>query len=220
MEPHWQNALLDQIIGRGVRNGSHLTLPEKHRTVEAFIYMATFTPALVRKISYVDVRNDVYKYPNPAFPDKANKVVSSDEHLFLTAERKRYIINEFQRLMKESAFDCALNYRENKLNPDYKGITCMDYSTRNRDDYLSTPMLEDEGLEIAPERVVSVKYETFKYKDKTYYIETVPNAMGKMYIYDENLVGRVRIPKPVGEVLIKNGKRQFAFYAKKAKSKK
>jgi len=220
LEPHWQNALLDQIIGRGVRNGSHLALPEKHRTVEAFIYMATLTPALVRKISYVDVRNDVYKYPNPAFPDKANKVVSSDEHLFLTAERKRYIINEFQRLMKESAFDCALNYRENKLNPEYKGITCMDYSTRNRDDYLATPMLEDEGLEIAPERVVSVKYETFKYKDKMYYIETVPNAMGKMYIYDENLVGRVRLPKPVGEVLIRNGKRQFAFYAKKKKSKK
>jgi hypothetical protein len=220
LEPHWQNALLDQIIGRGVRNGSHLALPEKLRTVEAFIYMATLTPALVRKISYVDVRNDVYKYPNPAFPDKANKVVSSDEHLFLTAERKRYIINEFQRLMKESAFDCALNYRENKLNPDYKGITCMDYSTRNRDDYLATPMLEDEGLEIAPERVISVKYETFKYKDKTYYIETVPNAIGKMYIYDENLVGRVRLPKPVGEVLIKDGKRQFAFYAKKKKSKK
>lgn len=219
LEPHWQNALLDQIIGRGVRKGSHLTLPEKHRTVEAFIYMATLTPALVRKISYIDVRNDVYKYPNPAFPDKANKVVSSDEHLFLTAERKRYIINEFQRLMKESAFDCALNYRENKLNPDYKGITCMDYSTKNRDDYLATPMLEDEGLEIAPERVVSVKYETFEYKGKRFYYETVPNAMGKMYIYDENLVGRVRIPKPVGEVLIKSGKRQFAFYAKKAKSK-
>lgn len=220
LEPHWQNALLDQIIGRGVRNGSHLTLPEKHRTVEAFIYMATLTPALVRKISYVDVRNDVYKYPNPAFPDKANKVVSSDEHLFLTAERKRYIINEFQRLMKESAFDCALNYRENKLNPDYKGITCMDYSTKNRDDYLSTPMLEDEGMEIAPERVVSVKYETFEYKGKKFYFETVPNAMGKMYIYNENLVGRVRIPNPVGEVLVRNGKRQFAFYAKKAKSKK
>jgi hypothetical protein len=217
LEPHWQNALLDQIIGRGVRNGSHLALPEKDRTVEAFIYMATLTPALVRKISYIDVRNDVYKYPNPAFPDKANKVVSSDEHLFLTAERKRYIINEFQRLMKESAFDCALNYRENKMNPEYKGITCMDYSTKNRDDYLATPMLEDEGLEVAPERVVAVRYETFKYKDKTFYIETAPNAMGKMYIYDENLVGRVRLPKPVGEVIIKGGKKQFGFYAKKAK---
>jgi superfamily II DNA or RNA helicase len=219
LEPHWQNALLDQIIGRGVRKGSHLALPEKHRTVEAFIYMATLTPALVRKITHPDVRNDVYKYPNPAFPDKANKVVSSDEHLFLTAERKRYIINEFQRLMKESAFDCALNYRENKLNPDYNGITCIDYSTRNRDDYLSTPMLEDEGLEIAPERVVSVKYETREYKGKLLYIETVPNAMGKMYIYDENLVGRVRLPKPIGEVIMQNGLRKLGLYSKKPKSK-
>jgi hypothetical protein len=96
----------------------------------------------------------------------------------------------------------------------------MDYSTRNRDDYLATPMLEDEGLEVAPERVVSVKYETFEYKGKKFYFETVPNAMGKMYLYDENFVGRVRLPKPVGEVIIKDGKRQYAFYAKKAKAKK
>jgi len=94
----------------------------------------------------------------------------------------------------------------------------MDYSTKNRDDYLMTPMLEDEGLEIAPERVISIKYETRIYNGKTLYIETVPNAMGKMYIYDENLVGRVRTPKPIGEVIIKNGKKQFGFYAKKPKS--
>lgn len=218
LEPHWQNALLDQIIGRGVRNGSHLALPEKHRTVEPYIYMATLTPALVRKISYVDVRNDVYKYSNPALADKANKVVTSDEHLFLTAERKRFIINEFQKLMKESAFDCILNYRDNKLNPEYKGVTCMDYNSKNRDDYLATPMLVDEGLEIAQERVVTVKYGTFPYKGKTYYYELTPNAMGKMYIYNENLAGRVRIPKPVGEVIIKNGKRSFGFYSKKVKS--
>ena len=220
MEPYWQPVLMNQVIGRAVRTNSHIKLPEKDRTVEAFIYMATLTPALVRKISYVDVRNDVYKYPNPAFPDKANKVVSSDEHLFLTAERKRYIINEFQRLMKESAFDCLLNYRDNKLNPDYKGITCMDYSTKNRDDYLATPMLEDEGLEIAPERVVAVKYGTIEYKGKKFFFEMTPSAMGKMYIYDENLVGRVRMPKPVGEVIMRDGKRQFAFYAKKVKNAK
>ncbi len=217
LEPHWQNALLDQIVGRGVRGGSHLALPEKHRTVEPYIYMATLTPALVRKISYIDVRNDVYKYSNPALTDKANKVVTSDEHLFLTAERKLFIINEFQKLMKESAFDCILNYRDNKLSPEYKGVTCMDYSTKNRDDYLSTPMLVDEGLEIAQERVVTVKYGTFPHKGKTYYYELTPNAMGKMYIYDENLTGRVRTPKSVGEVIIKNGKRAFGFYSKKKK---
>jgi hypothetical protein len=80
-------------------------------------------------------------------------------------------------------------------------------------------MLEDEGLEIAPERVVSVKYETREYKGKLLYIETVPNAMGKMYIYDENLVGRVRLPKPIGEVIMQNGLRKLGLYSKKPKSK-
>lgn len=219
MESYWQHVLIDQVIGRGVRNKSHLSLPEKDRNVEVFIYMATIPPNLVRKISYIDVRNDTYKYPNPALSDKVNKVVSSDEYLYLTSERKRLVITEFQRLMKESAFDCALNYRDNKLNPANKNLVCMDYSTKNRDEYLYTPALEDtkEGLEIAQEKVVAVKYGLFPYKGKDYYFELTPNAQGKMYIYDENLVGRVRLPKPVGEVKITNGKRSFAFYAKKKK---
>ena len=219
MEPYWQHVLIDQVIGRGVRNKSHLALPEKDRNVEVFIYMSTITPNLVRKISYIDVRNDTYKYSNPALSDKVNKVVSSDEYLYLTSERKRLVINEFQRLMKESAFDCALNYRDNKLNPANSKLVCMDYSTKNRDEYLYTPGLEDtsEGMQIAQEKVVAVKYGSFPYKGKTYYYELTANAQGKMYIYDEDLIGKVRLPKPVGEVKISSGKKSFAFYAKKKK---
>ena len=214
-EPYWQSVLIDQVIGRGVRNKSHLSLPPKDRNVEVFIYMATLIPTLIRKISYIDVRNDIYKYPNPALTDKVNKVVTSDEYLFLTAERKRVIINEFQKLMKESAFDCILNYKENKLVPANRNLICMDYSTKNRDDYLSTPTLEGEGLEVGQEKIVTSKYGSSVYKGKTIYWELTPNASGKMYIYDENLVGRVRLPKPIGEILIKDGKRMLGFYAKK-----
>lgn len=222
MDPFWQDVLISQIIGRGVRNKSHLNLPLKDRNVEVFIYMATITPNLSRNISYIDVRKDFYKYPNPALTDKINKVVSSDEYLYLTAERKKYIINDFQRLMKESAFDCALNYRDNKLNPNNRNLVCMDYSTKNRDEYLYTPGLDDtiEGLDIAQEKIVTVKYGSFQYKGKTLYYELIPNALGKMYIYDENLVGKVRLPKPIGETIVKDGKRTYLFYAKKIKGKK
>ena len=218
-EPYWQDVLIEQVIGRGVRNGSHLKLQQKDRNVEVFIYMATITPNLVKKISYIDVRNDTYKYPNPAISDKINKVVSSDEHLYLTAERKKVVISEFQRLMKESAFDCALNYKDNKLNPINKNLVCMDYSTKNRDDYLFTPGLDDtiEELNIAQEKVITVKYDSFIYKGKPVFYELIPNAQGKMYIYDENLVGKVRLPKPIGEVKIKDGKRLYLFYSKKPK---
>lgn len=222
LEPFWQDVLISQVIGRGVRNKSHLTLPLKDRNVEVFIYMATITPNLARNISYIDVRKDFYKYPNPALSDKVNKVVTSDEYLYLTAERKKYVINDFQRLMKESAFDCALNYRHNKLNSVNKNLVCMDYSTKNRDEYLYTPGLDDtiEGLEIAQEKVVTVKYGSFTYKGKTLYYELTQNALGKMYIYDENLIGKVRLPKPIGETIVKDGKRSFLFYSKKVKGKK
>jgi superfamily II DNA or RNA helicase len=218
LEPYWQPVLIQQLIGRGVRNKSHLKLAPEDRNVEVFIYMATIPPNLVRKISYVDVRNDIYKYPNPAIADKVNKVVSSDEYLYLTSERKKYIVNEFQKLMKESAFDCVLNYKENKLNPDNKSLVCMDYNTKNRDDYIDTPNIEDsiEGYEISQDKIVAIQYKEIKTKDgKKYYYKVEPDATGKMYIYGEDLINRNRLPKPVGEVKIINGVRKFLFKKKK-----
>lgn len=219
MEPYWQPVLIEQIIGRGVRNGSHLTLAPKYRNVEIFIYMSTIPPNLIKKISYIDVRNDVYKYPNPALPNKAFKVVTSDEHLFMTAERKKLIINEFQKLMKETAFDCSLNYSKNMLNPDNKGLICMDYNTKNRDEYLFTPSIDDttENIDLAQEKIVVEQYKEVKIKDTSYYYFTTPNSEGKIYLYNVNLSERVRLPKPVGEVKIINGQNKFAFYKKKSK---
>jgi len=92
MEPYWNDVLIEQVIGRGVRKNSHIRLPVHERNVEAFIYMSTITPDLVRKISYIDVRNDTYKYPNAVLPDKVNKVVTTDEYIFLLANRKKAII--------------------------------------------------------------------------------------------------------------------------------
>ena len=219
MEPYWQPVLLEQIIGRGVRNGSHLKLKKEDRTVEVFIYMATLTPALVRKISYIDVRNDVYKYAKPALTDKAFKVVSSDEYLYLTAERKKAIIGDFQKLMKETAFDCSLNYRDNTQNPINTDIVCMDYPNKNRDDYLFTPSIDDtiENIDLAQEKVVVEQYGKLPFKGKIYYYNKTPNSNGKMFIYDETLKTRVRTPNPIGEVNIVNGKMQYGFYKLKAK---
>jgi len=219
MESFWQPVLIDQIIGRGVRNESHLKLKQEDRTVEVYIYMASITPNQIRKINYVAVRRDIYKYPNPALANKENKVISSDEYLFLTAERKRIIVNEFQKLMKESAFDCVLNYRDNMRNPTNKGLICMDYPSKNRDEYLFTPLHKDTAdvVQLSQEKVITVQYGKKTINDKVYYFDMTPDSHGKMYIYDETLASRVRLPKPVGEVKIIGGKRQFGFYKKKKK---
>ena len=217
MEPYWQPVLIDQVIGRGVRNESHMKLPVIDRTVEVFLYMATITPLQVSKISYPDVRLDTYKYPNPALADKKNKVVTSDEYLYILAERKKLIITEFQKLMKESAFDCTLNYHDNKLNPNNEGLVCLDYPTKNRADYLFSPDINDtiESIDLAQDKIVSIGYKTITIKGVMYYYPVEANSDGKIYIYDQSIVGRVRLPKPVGEIRMINGEVKKVFYKKK-----
>ena len=181
--------------------------------------MATIPADLVKLITHIDVRNDIYKYSNPALSDKAFKVVSSDEYLYMIAERKKHIVNIFQKLMKETAFDCTLNYSKNILNPKNKGIICMDYNTKKRDEYIYTPSIDDtvETIDLAQEKIVVDYYDKRIINDKIYYIEKVYNALGKMYIYDSTLANKVRLPKPVGEIKIIDGKRKLAFYKKKNK---
>ena len=216
-EPYWQPVLITQIIGRGVRNKSHLRLAPKDRNVEVFVYMATITPDLVKLITHIDVKNDIYKYTNPALPEKAFKVVSSDEHLYMIAERKKYIVNIFQKLMKETAFDCTLNYSKNMLNPSNKGVICMDYNTKNRDEYIYTPGIDDtiETIDLTQEKIVVDFYDKILVKGKIYYSEKVPNSFGKIYIYNDTLPNKVRLPKPIGEFKIINGVRKMALYKKK-----
>lgn len=40
MEPYWTWLRIRQIIGRGVRNGSHVDLPPEERNVQPYIYLA------------------------------------------------------------------------------------------------------------------------------------------------------------------------------------
>jgi hypothetical protein len=135
----------------------------------------------------------------------------------MIAERKKYIVNIFQKLMKETAFDCTLNYSKNMLNPNNKGVICMDYNTKNRDEYIYTPSIDDtvETIDLSQEKIVVDYYEKIIINGKIFYREKVANSLGKIYIYNDTLPNKVRLPKPVGEVKIINGVRKNAFYKKK-----
>ena len=70
---------------------------------------------------------------------------------------------------------------------------------RAEDEYIFTPAIDDtvDTIDLAQEKVVTIQYGSFPYKGKIYYYNTQPDTNGKMNIYDDNLVGLVRIPKPV-----------------------
>lgn len=221
MEPYWQPVLMDQVIGRAVRTKSHERLPESERNVEVFFYMATISPNQVDSIGYVDVRRDVCKYHNDVL-GKFGKVITTDEFVYIISQRKKQIIEECQTLIKESAFDCAIFYDQNIKRPGDENLRCLDYPTTDRSDYLYAPSIVDteEILELGQEKMVTVQYIKVMIKDGIYYYPSLPDASGNIFLYDESLARKIRLPKPVGKVILTDSGKKFAFFKKKGKNTK
>jgi superfamily II DNA or RNA helicase len=88
MEPYWNQMRIEQVIGRGVRRNSHISLLPNERNVSVFRYFSVFSNknALLTK-------------------DK----LSTDEHIEQVSIKKQNIINEMLQILRECAFDCYFN---------------------------------------------------------------------------------------------------------------
>tara|TARA_Y100000768_G_scaffold135612_1_gene100956 strand:- start:2878 stop:4572 length:1695 start_codon:yes stop_codon:yes gene_type:complete len=85
LEPYWNMSLLSQVIGRAVRFCSHKDLPKNKRYVDIFLYIAVY---------------------------KTNKN-TIDNYIWSMANKKKDIINDLEKVIKESSIDCKLNYNGN-----------------------------------------------------------------------------------------------------------
>jgi len=81
LEPYWNQAKMDQIIGRASRFCSHKNIETEKRSVKVYVYIATH-------------------------PDEPESI---DQYILSLAEKKNKIIREFEKIVKEVAVDCALN---------------------------------------------------------------------------------------------------------------
>ncbi len=218
MEPYWQPVLIDQVIGRARRMGSHKALKPNEQDVSVYIYMASFSPNQIKEITSTKIKKDIAHYNDGL--NKKGKIITSDEFLYIISERKKKIINEFNLLIMGSAFDCSLNYEDNIKKE--KGIICSDYNTKDRDEFLYTPNIEDtiDIVEIQQEYIVKVNYMKIAFppgSGKYYYIVQNPPAGQRRYLYTQDILSKVG-SKPVGEIVVRDGKKRILFYKKKSKS--
>jgi hypothetical protein len=88
MDPWYTMSRIEQIIGRGVRNGSHCALPQEERNVEIYMYAA--------------------------FHETTDKE-TADLYLYRYAEQKAIQIGKMNRLLKEISVDCILNEGQQQL---------------------------------------------------------------------------------------------------------
>lgn len=91
LEPYWNQARLDQVIGRASRYCSHKDLPEEERVVNVYIYVS------VHEADKNDDNND------------EEKIETVDEYIQQLSEQKNKLVKEFERAIKESAVDCTIN---------------------------------------------------------------------------------------------------------------
>nr|QFG73651.1 MAG: SNF2 family N-terminal domain protein [Megaviridae environmental sample] len=82
MEPTWNKANIDQVIGRGVRYKSHIDLPEKKRHVKVYHWLSVIPKSLSSFVSK----------PRP----------SADEYLYEISLQKSKLLEEYGKVICDS----------------------------------------------------------------------------------------------------------------------
>lgn len=123
LTPHWNYSETIQAIARGIRFGSHNELI-KH-----------------------GLNPDVEIMQCLAVPD-SKSAESIQLKMYKISEDKDIVIRSILRLMMESAFDCALNYRRNKLDGEEGTRECDYKSCEFQCDGISPDLLVEENPQL------------------------------------------------------------------------
>jgi hypothetical protein len=149
MEPYWNPALIEQIIGRAIRICSHRKLPIPDRTVVVKLYMSIFTPdqsTTNEGFNIVPIRRNDMTLKRYEGDEPREMFMTSDEYLYEVAYEKGRIVKNISLLLKQSAIDCVihrpLHSREKPV------IQCMRFDTTSTGEDLSyKPSFRSDDLD-------------------------------------------------------------------------
>jgi len=113
IEPYWNEARIEQIIGRGIRYCSHKMLPIEERVVNVFRYNS--------------IKNKKYIEGNSKNVDD-DKLKTVDNDIESSARNKNNVLESFYDAMKEVAVDCELAKNDNMRKYTYK---CFKFNEKN-----------------------------------------------------------------------------------------
>lgn len=140
MEPYWNPATMDQVIGRAIRVCSHAELPVEERNVKANIYLTVFNEdikkpsednsALLRKMDSEPKRYVAEFNKNATVIIEA---ATTDEHVYNIAYTKRVLADQFALLMKDAAIDCEIHKPLHSKNEPQINCLSFDSSVGNED---------------------------------------------------------------------------------------
>ena len=149
MEPHWNPARHDQVIGRAIRLCSHASLPVEERTVRVSFYISVFTDAQSKSTEGANNvvlvrRNDMATKRYEGEPSEV--FMSTDEYLYETTYEKDVTNKRISLLLKQAAVDCEVHRKLHSRETPV--ISCMRFdSTVAGEDLAFKPDLKTEELD-------------------------------------------------------------------------
>jgi hypothetical protein len=130
MEPYWNPARIDQVIGRAIRICSHAKLPMDERTVKVQLYMSVFSPeqsTTAEAPNIVSIRRNDMVLKRYEGEQPRETFMTSDEFLYETAFEKSRLTKQFSHLLKQAAVDCEIHRKlHSKEQPV---IQCMRFDS-------------------------------------------------------------------------------------------
>lgn len=185
MEPYWNMARLQQVIGRARRLESHEDLPKELRTVQVFLYMSTLS-----KEQTTDDKNKELIIRDISKLDKKT-VLTTDETLYEICRIKENINQQIMKSIKETSIDCT-------LYPNNENLTCFDYGKIKSNDFGSLPSIKEDEQQKDDTKIKKIK------------LINVTDVDGKEYKYnkDTNEIyesSQVKRAQETGEQLIPIG---------------
>ncbi len=118
MEPYWNFSLLQQVIARGVRYKSHISLDEKYRNVQVYMYLSDYNKADLQ-----DVKNKL-----SASKQKATKIEkTTDIHMLTNAIKNQELIYKFLKAIASTSIECRF-FNKEELN--YSCFSCKNTNER------------------------------------------------------------------------------------------
>jgi hypothetical protein len=137
VEPYWNPARIDQVIGRAIRICSHARLPLEDRTVKVRLYMSVFSPdqaTTAEGPNIVSIRRNDMVLKRYEGEQPRETFMTSDEFLYEVSFEKSRLIKQISHLLKQSAVDCEIHRKLH--SKDQPVIQCMRFDTTATPDEL------------------------------------------------------------------------------------
>ena len=132
VEPYWNMARLQQVVGRARRLESHLDLPIELRSVQVFLYMSTLSEEQSTNDKNLELINRDRSKIDKKTP------VTTDENLYDISRIKDNINEQIMKSIKETSIDCSLYSNSENLN-------CFSFGKIKSNEFGSVPDIKTDS---------------------------------------------------------------------------